>query len=72
MNTGYAARCLREAAHPLVDVNGAGSSAGSNPRQRPWRDPETACRRPTLSTGITREIYGRALVHAPQQVSPLI
>jgi 3-hydroxy-9,10-secoandrosta-1,3,5(10)-triene-9,17-dione monooxygenase len=72
MDTGYAARCLREAAGLLMDVSGAGSFARSNPLQRLWRDLETASRHPTLSTGITREVYGRALVHAPQQVSPLI
>ena len=72
MDTGYAARCLREAVGLLMDVSGAGSFARRDPRQRLWRDLETASRHPTLSTDITREIYGRVLVHAPQQVSPII
>lgn len=66
MDMGYAAKCLREAAGLLMGVSGASSFAGRNPLQRLWRDLETASRHPALSADIGREIYGRALVGAPQ------
>lgn len=72
MDTGYAAKCLREAARLLLSIGGASSFARGNPVQRLWRDLETGSRQPTLSTDLNREIYGRALVGAQDQVSLLI
>jgi alkylation response protein AidB-like acyl-CoA dehydrogenase len=53
-------------------VGGASTFARTNPVQRCWRDLETAARHPTISTELSREIYGRALVGSSDKVSFLI
>jgi 3-hydroxy-9,10-secoandrosta-1,3,5(10)-triene-9,17-dione monooxygenase len=55
-----------------MSTGGASSFKRGNAAQRLWRDLETGSRHPTLSTDLGREIYGRALVGAPDQVSPLV
>ncbi|HTF50109.1 MAG TPA: acyl-CoA dehydrogenase family protein [Pseudonocardia sp.] len=72
MDAGYASKCLREAVHLLLSVSGASTFSRINPVQRYWRDLETAARHPTISTELSREIYGRALVGSNDQVSYLI
>jgi 3-hydroxy-9,10-secoandrosta-1,3,5(10)-triene-9,17-dione monooxygenase len=72
MDIGYAAKCLREAASLLLSIGGASAFKRGNAMQRLWRDLETGSRQPTLSTDLSREMYGRALVGAPTQVSPLV
>jgi alkylation response protein AidB-like acyl-CoA dehydrogenase len=58
--------------HLLLTVGGASTFARTNPVQRCWRDLETAARHPTISTELSREIYGRALVGSSGKVSFLI
>jgi alkylation response protein AidB-like acyl-CoA dehydrogenase len=72
MDAGYASKCLREAVRLLLDVGGASAFSRSSPLQRYWRDLETAARHPMVNTELSREIYGRALVGAENQVATLI
>jgi 3-hydroxy-9,10-secoandrosta-1,3,5(10)-triene-9,17-dione monooxygenase len=72
MDSGYASKCLRDAVHLLLSVGGASTFSRTNRVQRYWRDLETAARHPTISTELSREIYGRALVGSSDQVSFLI
>lgn len=72
MDAGYASACLRSAMELLLTVGGAAGMAVANPLQRHWRDLETAARQPTINTGLSREIYGRAIVGSSEQVSYLV
>ena len=72
MDAGYASACLRSAMELLLTVGGAAGMAVANPLQRHWRDLETAARQPTINTGLSREIYGRAIVGSTEQVSYLV
>ena len=72
MDSGYASKRLREAMQLLMNAGGASTFARTNVVQRYWRDIETAARQPTIGTDLGREIYGRALVGATQQVAQLI
>jgi 3-hydroxy-9,10-secoandrosta-1,3,5(10)-triene-9,17-dione monooxygenase len=56
----------------LLTVGGAAGMALTNPLQRHWRDLETAARQPTINTGLSREIYGRAIVGSTEQVSFMV
>ncbi len=66
-----AVRC-REAVGLLLDVGGASSFASSNPLQRIWRDLEVICRHGLVNVGLSREIYGRALLGVEPQVTPTV
>jgi 3-hydroxy-9,10-secoandrosta-1,3,5(10)-triene-9,17-dione monooxygenase len=72
MDAGHASACLRSAMELLLTVGGASSMAVVNPLQRHWRDLETAARQPTINSGLSREIYGRAIVGSSEQVSFLV
>jgi 3-hydroxy-9,10-secoandrosta-1,3,5(10)-triene-9,17-dione monooxygenase len=72
MDAGYASACLRSAMELLLTAGGAAGMAVANPLQRHWRDLETAARQPTINTGLSREIYGRAIVGSTEQVSFLV
>ncbi len=66
-----AVRC-REAVGLLLDVGGASSFASANPVQRVWRDLEVICRHGLVNVGLSREIYGRALLGLEPQVTPTV
>jgi alkylation response protein AidB-like acyl-CoA dehydrogenase len=72
MDVGVAMRSCREAVDLLLNVGSASSFALSNPMQRIWRDVEAASRHAAASVGLSREIYGRALLGIEEQVSPII
>jgi 3-hydroxy-9,10-secoandrosta-1,3,5(10)-triene-9,17-dione monooxygenase len=72
MDAAHATRCLSDAVQLLLTVSGASSLSRTKVIQRYWRDLETAARHPALNGGLSREMYGRALVGAQEQVSPLI
>jgi alkylation response protein AidB-like acyl-CoA dehydrogenase len=72
MDIGYASKCLRDAVQLLLSVSGASSFGRTSPLQRYWRDLETAARHPTISTELSRDIYGRALVGTAEQASFLL
>jgi 3-hydroxy-9,10-secoandrosta-1,3,5(10)-triene-9,17-dione monooxygenase len=72
MDAAHASRCLSEAVQLLLTVSGASSLSRAKVIQRYWRDLETAARHPGLNGGLSREMYGRALVGMREQVSALI
>ncbi len=72
MDAGHASMCLRSAMEFLLTIGGAASMAVANPIQRHWRDLQTAARQPMINTGLSREIYGRALVGNQEQASYLV
>jgi 3-hydroxy-9,10-secoandrosta-1,3,5(10)-triene-9,17-dione monooxygenase len=72
MDASHATRCLSDAVQLLLTVSGASSLARTKVIQRHWRDLETAARHPALNGGLSREMYGRALVGSQDQVSTLI
>ncbi|WP_433287472.1 acyl-CoA dehydrogenase family protein [Pseudonocardia sp. CA-142604] len=72
MDAAYACRCLSDAVQLLLTVSGASSLSRAKVIQRYWRDLETAARHPALNGGLSREMYGRALVGSQDQVSPLV
>lgn len=59
---GYAMRQLRRAGERLMEVAGPGAFAASSPLQRYWRDLSLGSRHTALSTILSNELYGRALV----------
>lgn len=72
MDTGYIARKTREAVDQLMSIQGAGGFAQASPLQRYWRDLNTASRHAVIGPAISNELYGRALLGIPEQVTPLI
>ncbi|MEV7283835.1 acyl-CoA dehydrogenase family protein [Streptomyces sp. NPDC093252] len=72
MDTGYIARCAREAIDRLLSVQGAGGFAESAPLQRIWRDQETASRHALVNPALATELYGRALLGVEERITPLI
>lgn len=73
MDTAYVSRRAREAVDQIISIQGAGSFAQANQMQRLWRDLNTASRHAVVgSGGIANELYGRALLGLPEQVTPLI
>jgi len=67
-----AALLIREATDALISVGGASGFADSSPLQRMWRDASIATRHALLATDPSLEIYGRALVGAEGNITPLI
>jgi 3-hydroxy-9,10-secoandrosta-1,3,5(10)-triene-9,17-dione monooxygenase len=72
MDVGVAVSRAREAGTKLLTLGGARGLNLANPVQRMWRDLETAARHPVLSPDLGREVYGRALLGKPGQVTPII
>jgi alkylation response protein AidB-like acyl-CoA dehydrogenase len=68
---GYPARLIREATDALISIGGASGFADSSPLQRMWRA-GIATRHAVPATDPSLEIYGRALVGAEENISPLI
>src|ERR1700722_1937875 len=69
---GFASKLLREAIDTLSLIGGVGGFAQSSPIQRMWRDASTALRHALLTTDPSLEIYGRALLGAEGNITPLI
>ncbi len=69
---GYAASLIREAIDALISIGGASGFADSSPLQRMWRDANIAPSHALLATDPSLEIYGRALVVAEGNITPLI
>jgi len=73
MRAAQGHRLCREAMDLLLDVQGAGSFALSNPMQRIWRDFAMATRHGMSVPGLKQEVYGRALLGAVEQhMTPLV
>jgi alkylation response protein AidB-like acyl-CoA dehydrogenase len=71
-DVGTIARRSREAVDLLLNVHGAGSFAEANPLQRIWRDLEVCTRHAVVNAEISKELYGRALLGVPEQITALI
>jgi 3-hydroxy-9,10-secoandrosta-1,3,5(10)-triene-9,17-dione monooxygenase len=69
---GYAAKLLREAIDTLASIGGASGFADAGPLQRMWRDASIATRHALLATDPNLEIYGRALLGAEGNITPLV
>lgn len=71
-DTGVAVQSVLAALQILLDAHGAGSFAEVNPLQRIWRDANTAGRHAVAVPQIGFEVYGKALLGVPDQITPLI
>ncbi|MEY2952074.1 MAG: hypothetical protein RLZZ401_161 [Pseudomonadota bacterium] len=58
----YAMRQLRRAGERLMEIAGPSAFALSSPLQRLWRDLSVGTRHTALSTMLSSELYGRALL----------
>jgi 3-hydroxy-9,10-secoandrosta-1,3,5(10)-triene-9,17-dione monooxygenase len=72
MDTGTVMLRCREAIEGLLDVGGTSGFHRSNPLQRFWRDLATASRHAAVSSSLSREIYGRALLGIEEQVTEVV
>lgn len=72
MRAANAVRLCLGAVDRLLDVQGAGSFAISNPLQRIWRDVNAAARHGFNSVGMRTEIYGRTLLGADEQQMTMV
>ncbi len=71
-DTGYVAECVTRAIDILLSAHGAGSFAEVNPLQRIWRDSATAARHAIVSSAVSYEIYGKALLGLADSITPLV
>jgi|GEM_PF-271184 len=65
---GYAMRQLRDAGNMLMDIAGPGALALANPLQRLWRDLNMGTRHNALNSGLSLELYGRAVLGQPSSL----
>jgi len=73
MRAAHATRQCVAALELLLDAQGASAFALTNPIQRIWRDMSAAARHGLNLPGLKQELYGRSLLHAPeQQMSPMV
>lgn len=68
---GYAMRQLRRAGERLMEIAGPGAFALSSPLQRLWRDLSVGSRHTALNTMLSCELYGRALLGQPSNLTLL-
>ncbi len=59
---GRAMGLVRGAGQRLMDIAGPGAFARANPLQRYWRDLNVGTRHNALNSGLSAELYGRALL----------
>jgi 3-hydroxy-9,10-secoandrosta-1,3,5(10)-triene-9,17-dione monooxygenase len=71
-SVGYGTKLIREAVDILASVGGASGFADASPLQRMWRDVNIAGRHALLATDPNLEIYGRALLGAEGNITPLV
>ncbi|WP_433275046.1 acyl-CoA dehydrogenase family protein [Pseudonocardia xinjiangensis] len=72
MDNGVVMQRCREAMERILDISGTAGFRRSNPLQRFWRDLATGSRTATVSTSLSREIYGRALLGIEEQVTEIV
>src|SRR5215470_11301545 len=72
LDTALAAKYCREAVDLLADAHGTSSLADANRMQRLWRDIHVASRHAITSWTVNLEIYGKALLGAEPNITPLI
>ncbi|MAU81704.1 MAG: oxidoreductase [Gordonia sp.] len=71
-DTGYVAECITRAIDILLSAHGAGSFADVSPLQRIWRDSATAARHAIVAPQVSYEIYGKALLHVDEPITPMV
>ena len=71
-DTALTAETVREAIDRLVSAHGASSFADASPMQRIWRDANTAGRHAVVSPTVSYEVYGKALLDIPNDVTVLV
>ena len=69
---GYIAQQVLDAIHVLVNVHGAATFAETNLMQQYWRDANTAARHAGLNAAVGYEVFGKALLGVPEQISPMV
>jgi len=69
---GTVAQTVLRAFDVLLTAHGAGSFAEVNRLQRLWRDAETAARHAIILPTVGQELYGKALVGAENDLTPLV
>ena len=70
--SGFAAQQVLEAIQILLNVHGAASFAESSLMQQYWRDANTAARHAGLTAYVGYEVYGKALLDVPEQISAMV
>jgi len=68
---GYAMLQIRRAADRLMDIAGPSGFAIGNPLQRYWRDLSFASRHSALHSKLSLELYGRARLEQPSNLTLL-
>jgi alkylation response protein AidB-like acyl-CoA dehydrogenase len=71
-DTGLTAETARDAIDRFVSAHGASSFADASPMQRIWRDANTAGRHAVVSPTVSYEVYGKALLDIPNDVTVLV
>jgi len=71
-SVGYGTKLIRGAVDTLASIGGASGFADASPLQRMWRDINIAARHALLATDSNLEIYGRALLGAEGNITPLV
>jgi alkylation response protein AidB-like acyl-CoA dehydrogenase len=71
-DTGWVAEHVQDAIRLLVDANGAGSYAESNPLQRIWRDSAVGGHHALVQPAVGYETYGRELLEVEDRIVPFI
>ncbi len=71
-DTSIVAQRALDAFDLLLKAHGAGSFAEANRLQRLWRDVETASRHAIVLPTVGLELYGKALVGADNDLTPLV
>jgi alkylation response protein AidB-like acyl-CoA dehydrogenase len=68
----FAAQQVLDAIHILLNVHGAASFAETSPMQQVWRDANTAARHAGLNSYVGYEVFGKALLGVPEQITPMV
>ncbi|MFI9005654.1 acyl-CoA dehydrogenase family protein [Actinosynnema sp. NPDC053489] len=71
-DASVAARHVTTALESLMYAHGSRGFADASPLQRVWRDANVAARHGMLLPQVNLELYGAALVGAPNALSPLV
>lgn len=71
-DAAVALQSINSALNTLVFAHGAGSFADVNPLQRIWRDSNVGARHAVMLPAVNFEVYGKALLAVPDQITPLV
>lgn len=71
-DASMAARYVTDAISALIAAHGSSGFAESSPLQRMWQDANVGASHALLNHSVSLEIYGRALLGAENNVSPIV